>query len=171
MSPQHFPIINGDSETGVTIHFIDEGIDTGDIIVQKKIEISDTDYVSDIQNKMKPIYASIIIEALNRIVNNSNSFVVQKNLIGSYFGRLKKSDCEIDLNFTCKDAMNIIRAVSFPYLGARYANLIIWKAIIADLTDFEHNSELGEVLYNEYGTFLKLKDGYLKLLKFEKNEK
>ena len=36
MAPQHWPIINGEIETGITVHFIDEGVDTGDIILQKK---------------------------------------------------------------------------------------------------------------------------------------
>ena len=67
MSPQHWPIINGDDETGITVHFIDEDVDTGDIILQVKIPISKDEYVSELQNKMKPIYFTIVKESINII--------------------------------------------------------------------------------------------------------
>lgn len=171
MSPQHFPIIRGESETGISIHFVDEGIDTGDIIIQKKIIINDDDYVSDLQNKMKIIYSTIVVDAIEKIKSGSNDFIIQKHLTGSYFGKLKFSDCIINKNFTCEQAYNLIRAVSFPYFGAHYNNLIIWKAIKVSNLHIDTNIELGEIFYNENGTFLKLVDGYLKLLKFEINEK
>lgn len=49
MAPQHWPIINGESKTGVTVHYVDEGTDTGDIILQEEIELLPTDYVYDLQ--------------------------------------------------------------------------------------------------------------------------
>jgi methionyl-tRNA formyltransferase len=52
LAPQHWPIINGDAKTGVTVHFIDETADTGDIIIQKEIDIEKDDYVIDLQKKM-----------------------------------------------------------------------------------------------------------------------
>ena len=169
MSPQHFPIINGELETGVTVHFVDEGIDTGDIIIQKNIIIDSDDYVSDLQNKMKLIYSSIVVEAIEKIENNSNDFITQKHLTGSYFGKLRKSDCKIDANFTCQEAYNLIRAVSFPYFGARFNDLIIWKAIIVKSLIFDNCISIGDIYSDESDTYLKLKDGYLKLIKFEKN--
>jgi methionyl-tRNA formyltransferase len=171
MSPQHFPIIKGESETGVTIHFVDEGIDTGDIILQKKIQINNQDYVSDLQNKMKAIYATIVVEAIDKIKTNKNEYFIQKHLEGSYFGKLKISDCIINKHFTCQQAYNLIRAVSFPYFGARYNNLIIWKAIKVDNNFIDNKIELGEISVFENSTYIKLMDGYLKLIKFEENEK
>ena len=169
MSPQHYPIIKGESETGITVHFIDEGIDTGDIILQKKIEINNEDYVSDLQKKMKIIYSTIVVEAIDKIETNKKEYIIQKHLEGSYFGKLKISDCIISKNFTCQQAYNLIRAVSFPYLGARYNNLIIWKAIKDDNILNDTKIELGEIYINENGTYIKFEDGYLKLIKFEEN--
>jgi methionyl-tRNA formyltransferase len=171
MSPQHFPIINGESETGVTIHFVDEGIDTGDIILQKKININNQDYVSDLQNKMKTIYATIVVEAIEKLESNDNQYFVQKHLEGSYFGKLKISDCIINKHFTCQQAYNLIRAVSFPYFGARYNNLVIWKAVKVDNNFIDNKIELGEIALIENSTYIKLIDGYLKLIKFEDHAK
>ena len=169
MSPQHYPIINGESETGITVHYVDEGIDTGDIILQKKIEIHNDDYVSDLQKKMKLIYSTIIVEAIDKIEAKKFNYTVQKHLNGSYFGKLRISDCIIGKNFTCQQAYNLIRAVSFPYFGARYNNLIIWKAIIDDNILNDSNIQLGEIHSNENGKYLKFVDGYLKLIKYEQN--
>jgi methionyl-tRNA formyltransferase len=169
MSPQHYPIIKGESETGITVHFVDEGIDTGDIIIQKKIEINNEDYVSDLQKKMKIIYSRIVVEAIDKIETKKKEYIIQKHLEGSYFGKLKVSDCIINKNFTCQQAYNLIRAVSFPYFGARYKNLIIWKAIKDDNILNDTKIELGEIYINENGTYIKFEDGYLKLIKFEQN--
>ena len=169
MSPQHYPIIKGESETGITVHFVDEGIDTGDIILQKKIEINNEDYVSDLQKKMKIIYSTIVVEAIEKIVSNKKEYIIQKHLEGNYFGKLKLTDCIIRKNFTCQQAYNLIRAVSFPYFGARYNNLIIWKAIKVDNILNDKKIELGEIYINDNGTYIKFEDGYLKLIKFEEN--
>ena len=166
MSPQHYPIINGESETGVSVHFVDEGIDTGDIIVQKKIPILENDYVLDIQNRMRTIYSSIILEAIDRL--HKNNFIVQKYETGSYYGKLKIADCQITTELNCQKAYNIIRAVSLPYLGARYKDIIIWRATIEKKLQFDDHIEIGTIIYNPIDTFIKFKDGYLKLNKFEK---
>lgn len=169
MSPQHYPIINGESETGITVHFVDDGIDTGDIILQKKIQINNEDYVSDLQKKMKIIYSTIVVEAIDKIETKKNEYIIQKHLEGSYFGKLKISDCIISKNFTCQQAYNLIRAVSFPYFGARYNNLIIWEAIKDDNILNDTKIELGEIHIKDNATYIKFEDGYLKLIKFEQN--
>jgi methionyl-tRNA formyltransferase len=169
MSPQHYPIINGESETGITVHFVDEGIDTGDIILQKKIEINNEDYVSDLQKKMKLIYSTIVIEAIDKIEKKNMDYTIQKHLDGSYFGKLKISDCIISKNFTRQQAYNLIRGVSFPYFGARYNNLIIWKAIKDDNILNDTKIQFGEIYSNENGKYIKFEDGYLKLIKYEQN--
>ena len=53
MSPQHWPIINGDKKTGITVHFIDDGVDTGDIIIQQEMEIKSDETVFQLQNRFK----------------------------------------------------------------------------------------------------------------------
>lgn len=174
MSPQHWPIINGDSETGVTVHFIDSGVDTGDIIVQKKLPIAHNTYVFDLQNEMKTIYSTIVIDALKKIESFKSDFIKQSNLVGSYFGRLKKNNCIILENMSVLDAYNLIRGVSFPYFGARLENHIVWRASIMNtdtIVDYEpRNKEFGLVSFGDK-KFIKLYDGLLKIEKYELYEK
>jgi len=70
MSPQHWPIINGDSKTGITVHFIDEGIDTGKIIIQREIELTENMYVSDLQAIWTIEYQTIMIDALKKVIES-----------------------------------------------------------------------------------------------------
>ncbi len=169
MAPQHWPIINGDIQTGITVHFIDEGIDTGDIILQKRISIGEDTYVSELQNQMKDVYKIIMKEAIDLILDNS-TFIKQSHLDGSYYGKLKRKDCEIRDYMSRKDVYNLIRGVSFPYFGARYKNLIIWKAKVVDsdknLND-ESQDELMQLIYLDSDTYLKCYDGFLKIEKSE----
>lgn len=74
MSPQHWPIINGDHETGVSIHFTNEGVDTGNLVAQKKLTIPQDCYVADLQRLMLPIYDDVTKEALKLINTGFRGF-------------------------------------------------------------------------------------------------
>jgi len=172
LSPQHWPIINGDSFTGITVHFINEGIDTGDIIRQRLIEIEPSDYVSDLQLKMKNNYGSIVLEAISDIKLNKVRPVIQNSKSGSYYGKLKNSDCQIDSNGSVFAALNLVRGVSFPYQGAEYNGYKIWKAKLAS-NEFVKKweilySENGLYFVEELGDFIKFKDGFLIIEKYSK---
>lgn len=174
MAPQHWPIINGDSETGITVHFIDEGVDTGDIIIQKKLSIGQDTYVFDLQNQMKIIYNTIVKEALEIIESRKGNYFKQSDLNGSYYGRLRKIDCIITENMNIKDAYNLIRGVSFPYFGARVENYIVWKAKIIDYDktiNFVPTDKKFGVIKSGNEKYIRLFDGILKIEKSEIYEK
>jgi methionyl-tRNA formyltransferase len=166
MSPQHWPIINGEKKTGISVHFVDNGIDTGNIIVQKEIDISELEYVFEMQNRFKEIYKYIFVEALRKI-KQTNLHIVQNHLPGSYYGRLKLSDCIINKSMSIKTAYNLIRGVSFPYFGARYEDYIFWKAeVFSKGVNIERKFEI-----KDKQGYLFLKDGILKITKLEKYER
>lgn len=131
MAPQHWPIINGEKEAGMTVHYVDEGTDTGDIIVQRRFPLNDEMYVSDLQKIWMANYKTIMVEAIDNILNGK-PVVVQRHLEGSYYGKLKKEQCQINPEGSIRDAYNLIRGVSLPYFGARYEDkYIIYRAHIA----------------------------------------
>lgn len=138
MAPQHWPIINGEKEAGITCHYVDEGTDTGDIIVQRIVPLTDDMYVSDLQRVWLKEYTTLVVEAIERIENEVPT-IEQKNLEGSYYGKLKEEQCLIDVNGSVRNAYNLVRGVSLPYFGARHEDLIIYRAHIMteneDLTD------------------------------------
>ncbi|MDJ0646361.1 MAG: methionyl-tRNA formyltransferase [Flavobacteriaceae bacterium] len=172
LSPIQQPIIHGEKETGVTVHFVDEGIDTGDIILQKKITITSTMYVAELQRQLFKIYESIVPEAIGRIDTRLNGHKVQKHLPGSYFGKLKLKDCYINLEEGYEKAMNLVRGVSRPYFGARIEDYCIWSAYIA--TTNEHKaikdkySNNGIYFDETLGVFITFSDGSLLVKKYDK---
>lgn len=132
LSPQHQAIIHGDSESGVTVHFIEADVDTGNIVLQKKFSIEKDDYILQVQAKMLAIYKTIVVEAVQLIESGSFEPIKQDLAELSYFGPLKKSDREIDLSKTGEQVYNLIRAVSLPYKGAYYKEYVLWTAEMTD---------------------------------------
>jgi methionyl-tRNA formyltransferase len=130
LSPQHQTILHGDSESGVSVHFIDETVDTGHIVAQTKIAIKPDDYISDFQLKMLKVYKSIIVTAIDRISKADFVPIVQKQTDISYFHSIKLKDREIVFSKTKTEALNLIRAVSYPYKGAYTNNITVWRAEI-----------------------------------------
>ena len=172
MAPQHWPIINGDNETGVTVHFINEGVDTGDIILQKKIPIDLDTYVSVLQRNMLSVYRTIVKESIDLICKKDFFFIKQNHLVGSYYGRLKESHCIININNGYIEAYNLIRGVSMPYYGAKFVDFRIWKASIADKKmNYQIQQKFttnGIYFDSKLGDFIKFADGSLIIEKYSK---
>lgn len=170
MAPQHWPIINGDNETGVTVHFINEGVDTGDIVLQKKIPIDLDTYVSDLQKNMLSVYRTIMKESIDLISKKDFFFIKQNHLVGSYYGRLKESHCIIDINKGYIEAYNLIRGISMPYYGAKFGDFRIWKASIAEKKmNYQIQQEFttnGIYFDSKWGDFIKFADGSLIIEKY-----
>lgn len=130
-APLNWAIINGEDKTGVTVHFIDEDIDTGDIILQREIPIKDDDYINDILSQVKEIYPKIVSEAVDRIKKDEVNPEPQKG-DGFYCPKRRPEDGLIDWNNDAEDIYNLIRAVSRPYPGAFTfidgEKVYIWRA-------------------------------------------
>lgn len=172
LSPQHQAIMHGDSESGVTVHFIEADVDTGDIILQKKFAIAKSDYILQVQTKMLTIYKTIVVEAVDLLESDSFRPIKQDLSQLSYFGPLKKSDREIDLSKTGEDVYNLIRAVSLPYKGAFYKNYIFWTSKIADEERLNEKYKEAGVYFEEAEDriVIRLKEGILVSEDFEINK-
>lgn len=128
-TPQHWPIINREKETGITIHYIDEKADTGNIILQRHIPLTENMYVSDLQLIWMREYKTIVVDAINRILCNQST-IEQHNLSGRYYDKLQPSQCELAQEMLVADAYALVRGVSLPYQGAKYNNMTIYRAHI-----------------------------------------
>ena len=86
MSPQHWPIINGDKETAVTIHEIKENVDTGAIVKQIRVLINKDETVCDVQNKMLPLYKQAFSELLQEFKDGDVQRIEQGKNKEIYYG-------------------------------------------------------------------------------------
>lgn len=171
-APLNWAILKGEKEVGVTVHYIEEGIDTGDIIIQKKIEVNEEEYIGDILEKVKQIYPEIVLESVKLIENDKVIPIKQVKEKGSYFGKRVREDGEIDIESSPKDIINLIRALSRPYPGAYIKNnnneFIIWKAKLLN-KDYEFENENVKEINGEL--WIKLKDCILVSNDYDKRKK
>jgi methionyl-tRNA formyltransferase len=109
-------LINDESEFGITVHFIDEGIDTGDIILQKIYPINDNDDYSTLLAKAYEECGSLLYESIKSI-NEKTAIRIKQNQIdvhGSYCTQRKEGDERVNWNNTARDVFNFIRALTSP---------------------------------------------------------
>jgi len=115
-APIQWAIINGEKETGITTMLMDEGLDTGDILLQKPIPIESSDTGKSLSEKLSHPGAELLISTLTGIRRNTIRPVPQRGE-PSYAPIIKKSDGLMDWNMPAAAICNRIRALN-PWPGA-----------------------------------------------------
>ena len=114
----NWAIISGETETGVTIHFIDEGVDTGPILLQEKVEITPDDTVKSVYfNKLYPLGIKMIAEAVRLIKEGEATPVHQDEASASFQPVITAADTVIDWTLPNEKIYNLIRGAN-PSPGA-----------------------------------------------------
>lgn len=116
-APIHRAIINGFTETGVTIMYMDEAMDEGDMISAKKIAISDTDTVESLHDKLSVLGKNLLLETMPSILDGTNDRVKQDSSLATYGFVIKREDEKINFSKTKKQIYNQIRGLN-SYPGA-----------------------------------------------------
>ncbi|MBN2894198.1 MAG: hypothetical protein JXL97_20170 [Bacteroidales bacterium] len=129
------PILHGRNKSGVTLHLIDDGIDTGEIIDQQTVNINQDDTSKDLYEKYTDFGVILFKKNLNSLINKKYIATKQDSLMSSYFSKksIDYNNLIIDLNKTAFQIKNQIRA--FTYEGLQFPkifNIEIKKAIIID---------------------------------------
>jgi methionyl-tRNA formyltransferase len=128
----NWALINDEPSFGVTIHYVDEGIDTGDIILQRHEPISDADTYARLLERAIVACAELLHDALIRIATGSATRTPQSQIapVGVYFGRRRMGDEWIDWNWPSRRIFNFVRAISAP--GPRALTMIDDQALHID---------------------------------------
>ncbi|MDE5814444.1 MAG: methionyl-tRNA formyltransferase, partial [Muribaculaceae bacterium] len=95
-APINRAVMNGDTETGVTTFFLKHEIDTGDMIMQRKIEILPEDNVGDVHDKLMHLGADMVVETVNAIIKGTLSTTPQPEGEFTPAPKIFKEDCKID---------------------------------------------------------------------------
>lgn len=117
-TPHVWAIINGEKETGITAHLIDNEVDNGDIIMQLKIPIGEEDTGGDILKKFNEQYPVIVKKLLEDISDNRIHLKEQDQTKATYFGKRTPDDGLINWHWCRERIRNWIRAQAKPYPGA-----------------------------------------------------
>lgn len=119
-APIHWAVINGEIETGVTTFFLDHKIDTGKIILQKKVAIKEADNVGVIHDKLMELGGELVVETVYALLNNNIQPIPQEKLIEGELKnapKLFRENCKIDWTQSVETIYNFIRGLS-PYPSA-----------------------------------------------------
>jgi len=149
-APIHRAIMDGEKTTGVTIMQMDEGLDTGDMLLKGEIEITDDMNVGMLHDEISRLGSELLIKALDRIEKGEIEPEKQDDSKSSYAKKITKEDCHIDFNNNVKDIYNKIRGLNpFPlsYVNLDEKNIKIYESIIKNE---KTNEKCGTILsYNK----------------------
>jgi methionyl-tRNA formyltransferase len=120
-NPLTWAIINGEEEFGVTVHWVDLGIDTGDIVRQVKMPIRATDTYATLLASAEEICASTLVQAISDVYEGTDRRIVQATIdpVGMYCCRRREGDEEIDWTSSTVSIERFVRALVPPGPGAR----------------------------------------------------
>lgn len=119
-APINYAIMNGETETGVTTFFINEDIDTGNILLQKKIAIEPTENAGSLHDKLMHIGADLVVETVKSIQSGTIAAIPQEQIAVSELKtayKIFKEDCKLDFTQNLVTIYNKIRGLS-PYPAA-----------------------------------------------------
>lgn len=160
-APINWAVINGEMKSGVTTFFIQQQIDTGNIIDQREVEINEKDTAGTLHDKLMNTGAGLLVETVRRIEAGKATAKPQDELIGGTkikdAPKIFKADCKINWNQPATQVYNFIRGLS-PYPAAwteftsANGNTLGFKIFEAEIVDSKENNAPGTINYSEPGS-------------------
>ena len=111
-APIHWALINGEKKTGVTIMYMDKGMDSGDTIAKEEIIIEENDNIESLTNKLSIIASKMIIKYLPSLIDGTNNRVKQDINKVTFSPIITREDEHLDFNVTAKEIFNRYRMLS-----------------------------------------------------------
>lgn len=161
-APINWAIINGEKETGVTTFLLKHQIDTGDILIQRKIPILPDDTAGTLHDRMMLVGAQVVLESVLELENHSLSPTPQIDSKATPAPKITRETCEIDFDRPVNEVYNFVRGLS-PYPTAwTHLDGKLLKVFGASVEQCDHESAPGDVV-TDSKDFLAFacQDGYL----------
>lgn len=153
-APIQWALINGENETGVTTFALEEKVDTGNIIIQEKIQIDKEDNFGSLHDKLSDLGAKAVLKTVD-LIEGDIEFEKQNDALATPAPKITKEITKIDWNKPAEEIHNLIRGLS-PYPGAYFElkNKIIkvYKSKIIEQLPGQNLSS-GEIYYDK-STFI-----------------
>jgi methionyl-tRNA formyltransferase len=144
-APVQAAIAAGDRETGITVMYMDEGLDTGDILLQRTITIRPDDTGGSLHDRLAKVAPDVLLESLELLVKGKAPRAAQDNGLATYAPKLKREDGKIDWSDPADTIERKIRAYN-PWPGA-FTELTIGKLKIFSARIINLRGELGRVYF------------------------
>lgn len=173
----NWALINDEKDFGITVHYIDEGIDTGDIILQRSFPINDNDDYSSLLDIAYKECANILYDAIKQIQFGINERIKQETIhpLGFYCGRRTEGDEIINWNQGSREVFNFIRALCYP--GPKASTYYNGLPVTINRSRIFNNApnykgKAGQILNKtEEGYLIKTRDSFIEILEVETTAK
>lgn len=166
-APINWAIINGETKTGVSTFFIDEKIDTGNIILQKEVEIGKDEILGELHDKLMNVGSALVVETVKQIEKGKVTTIKQPEVEEKPAPKIFTNTCKINWNDTIENIYNLIRGLNpFP---AAWTTLInnkeeIKVKIFDVKPEFEeHSLNVGTVITSKNEIKIAVVKGFIKI--------
>lgn len=161
------PILNGNSETGVTIMLMDKGLDTGDILHQEKINLTGSETLEIVHDKLSELGAKVLGDTLVDFAEGKIAPQKQDNSLSSYVTVIDKKDGQINWSEAATSIEKKVRAFThwpgtFTYLNGKLVKVIKAKEIVC-----ENNLHIGEIFSENKELLIKCGQNALLILELQ----
>jgi methionyl-tRNA formyltransferase len=151
-APIQWAIINGESETGITTMLMDAGLDTGELLLTSKVDISPDDTAATLHDRLSLVGADLLITTIKKLKDGALHPITQNHALATYAPLLKKNDGHIDWQKPAIDIERFIRGVT-PWPGAftflNEKRIRIFKARVWDLNTVDTPGKVIKGFSNE----------------------
>lgn len=149
-APIHYAIMQGKKETGITIMYMAEKLDAGDILTQKSIPIENEDHVGSMHDKLSQLGSELLMETLPRLFNGELSPIKQDDSKATFAANIKREQELINWDRTSVEIYNQIRGLHpWPVAFTTYQGNTM-KVWWAELTDKQFDGRPGEIVEKEH---------------------
>jgi len=160
-SPIQYTLFSTDSEIGVTIIKMDEGIDSGDMIMQEKFTLDEKDNYENLAPKLAKIGAELLVDSLKNLRDGKARFIKQDNDLTTFSKKLKKEDSKIDWNLSAAEILRKIRGLSGLLTAYFMINDEIIKIYDAKIIDEKSaQKKPGEIINDDF--MIQCKEGIIR---------
>lgn len=164
-APIHWAIINGEKKTGVTTFFIDEKIDTGNIILQNEIIIHKDEIVGELHDRLMKLGADLVAETVIKIKNNSVTTQKQKQDSQKIAPKLFPDNCRIDWNNSIDRIYDHIRGLNpFPAAWSEMLNndvVMPLKIYKVRKEKINHNEDIKNIITSKEEIKIAVNGGFI----------
>ncbi len=154
-APINWCIINGEKTTGITTMYMDEGLDTGDIILKREIPILNSENAQQLHDKLSILGATLLVETIDQLIKGTSVRISQDHNQSTYAPMLSKTLGKIDWGMNSLSIKNLIRGVT-PWPGAytSYLNKTVKIFSAEALDDETENKKHGIICKVAHDHFL-----------------
>lgn len=148
-APIHWAIFNGEKESGITTMLMEEGLDTGPMLLKESVVISSNMTTGELHDKLAQLGGKLLVETLDKLVNGDINPIVQDNTQFSYAPLLKREHEKINWQMTKSDIHNLVRGMN-PWPGAytflKDTRLKVWETSLEEHPRSQLSGKAGEII-------------------------